>query len=341
MNFRTPVSIRRPPDQAGISFRDAVMLLGSCFAESLGKRLTDGAFRVELNPFGILYNPASVAAAVGRLLRPEVWSEKELFFHEGLFHSWMHHSRFSAVSSAGSLGKINERLHVAAEHLQQTDWLLVTFGTACVWRLRETGQVVANCHKLPDRLFVRERLSVAQIADMWDELLERLWQVRPAMKTLFTVSPVRHRKDGAHENRLNKAVLLLAIEQLQARHPRQVFYFPAYELMMDELRDYRFYAEDMLHPSATAIRYIWERFAETWLDAATRETLDEVDRIRQALNHRPLNPQSEPYKQFLSQTLLRIERLCAKNPYLCLENEVKQLHEIQYQRNSCDHPGEV
>ncbi|MDR2765178.1 MAG: GSCFA domain-containing protein [Tannerella sp.] len=317
------------------------MLLGSCFAENIGKRLTDGKFNVDVNPFGILYNPASTAEAIKRLLQPEVWSEKDLFFHEGLYHSWAHHSRFSAVTPAQSLHKINERLRAAAEHLRQTDWLLVTFGTAYVYRLKETGQVVANCHKLPDRMFVRERLSVSQIVETWEELLARLWRIRPAMKMLFTVSPVRHWKDGAHENQLSKSILLLAIEQLQAQHPQQVLYFPAYELMMDELRDYRFYAEDMLHPSEVAVQYLWERFAETWLDAAARETLEKVREIQQALNHRPLNPQNELYKQFLSQTLLKIERLCAKNPYLCLENEVEQLHEIPYQGNSCDHQSEI
>lgn len=341
MNFRTSISIRRPSAQAGISYRDAVMLLGSCFAEHIGKRLTDGKFHVEVNPFGILYNPASTAEAVRRLLQPEAWCEKDLFFHEGLFHSWAHHSRFSAVSSAESLRKINERLCAAAEHLRQTDWLLVTFGTAYVYRLKETGQVVANCHKLPDKLFVRERLSVSQIAETWEEVLASLWRLRPAMKVLFSVSPIRHRKDGAHENQLSKSVLLLAIEQLQARYPQQVLYFPAYELMMDELRDYRFYAEDMIHPSETAVQYIWERFAETWLDAAARDTLEQVTEIQRALNHRPLNPQSESYKQFLSQTLLNVERLCAKNPYLCLENEVRQLYEIPYQGNSCDHRGQI
>ncbi|MDR1675045.1 MAG: GSCFA domain-containing protein [Tannerella sp.] len=341
MNFRTPISIQRPRGQAGISYRDAVMLLGSCFAENIGKRLTDGKFNAEVNPFGILYNPASTAEAVRRLLQPEAWSEKDLFFHEGLYHSWAHHSRFSAVSPAESLHKINERLYAAAAHLRQTGWLLATFGTAYVYRLKETGQVVANCHKLPDRMFVRERLSVSHIAETWDEALARLWRLCPATNVLFTVSPVRHWKDGAHENQLSKSVLLLAIEQLQARHPRQVLYFPAYELMMDELRDYRFYAEDMLHPSATAIQYLWERFAETWLEAAARETLDEVTDIQRALNHRPLNPQSEAHKQFLSQTLLKVRRLCAKNPYLCLENEVRQLHEIPYQENSRDHRGEI
>jgi hypothetical protein len=341
MNFHTPIAVPGPPDGAGITYRDAVMLLGSCFAENIGARLTGGKFNADVNPFGILYNPASTADALGRLLQPEAWSEKDLFFHEGLYHSRAHHSRFSAVSPAESLRKINGRLHAAAAHLRQTDWLLVTFGTAYVYRLKETGQVVANCHRLPDRMFVRERLSVAQIADTWDELLTRLWHMRPAMKALFSVSPVRHRKDGAHENQLSKSVLLLAVERLQERHPGRALYFPAYELMMDELRDYRFYAADMLHPSETAVQYIWERFAETWLDAGARETLEKVTEIQRALNHRPLNPQSEPYKQFLSQILLKVERLCAKNPYLCLENEVKQLHEIPYQGNSCDYRGKV
>jgi hypothetical protein len=323
MNFVTRIDIA--PPETGISYLHPLMLLGSCFAESIGKRLAEGKFRVDVNPFGVLFNPASAAQSVRRLLEPAAWSREDLFFHEGMYHSWAHHSRFSDVSADTCLQKINERLRLSAIHLRETRWLLVTFGTAYVYRLKTSGQTVANCHKMPDSLFLRERLPVEQIVDEWEETLATLGRVNPDMKTLFTVSPVRHWKDGAHANQLSKAVLLLAVEQLQTRHPGQVMYFPAYELMMDELRDYRFYADDMLHPSEAAVRHVWERFAETCLDTAAQETLKEVEAIQKALNHTPQHRQSEAYRQFLSQTMLKIERLCAKKPYLCFENETANL----------------
>ncbi|MDR2468868.1 MAG: GSCFA domain-containing protein [Tannerella sp.] len=326
MNFLTPVDIRKP--ETGISYMDSVLLLGSCFAEHIGKRLTEGKFHVDVNPFGVLFNPASVAQALRRLLQPETWHETDLFLHEGLYHSWAHHSRFSDVSATACLHRINTRLRSSAARLRRSNWLLVTFGTAYVYRLKASGQIVANCHKMPDRMFERDRLSVAQIADDWEATLAALWRMNPALKTLFTVSPVRHRKEGAHENQLSKAILLLAVEQLQAKYPEQVLYFPAYELMMDELRDYRFYAEDMLHPSETAVQYIWERFAATYPDKAAQKILREVEDIQRALNHRPLNPEGEAYKQFLTQTMLKLEQFYAKYPYLCPENEVEKLHEI-------------
>jgi hypothetical protein len=248
-----------------------------------------------------------------------------LFFHEGLYHSFEHHSRFSDVSVADSLHKINERIYLSAARLQQATRLLVTWGTAYVYRLKETGRVVANCHKLPDKLFSHERLSVSQIVDEWDELLALLWHKNPELKLILTVSPVRHWKEGGHENQLSKSILLLAGEQLQARYSGQIMYFPAYELMMDELRDYRFYAEDMLHPSPVAVQYIRERFTETYMDEPTREILRSVNEIQKSLNHKPLNLQNDSCQQFLTQTLLKIERLCAKTPYLCFDNEVEKL----------------
>ncbi|MDR3260890.1 MAG: GSCFA domain-containing protein [Tannerella sp.] len=321
--FFTRIDIRK--SLTGISYHDSMLLFGSCFAENIGRLLTEGKFKADVNPFGVLYNPASVALAVRRLLQPKEQTVNDLFFHEGLYHSFEHHGSFSAVSETGCLRKINERLRFSSVGLQQINRLLVTWGTAYVYRLKATGQVVANCHKLPNKLFIRERLSVSQIVEEWDELLTLLWRKNPELKALFTVSPVRHRNDGGHENQLSKSILLLAVEQLQLRYPGQIMYFPAYELMMDELRDYRFYAEDMCHPSETAIQYIWARFVETYMEEQTRSILKSVSEVQKALNHKPLNPENDSYKQFLMQTLLKIERLRAKTPYLCFEKEIEKL----------------
>jgi hypothetical protein len=326
MEFFTQVTCL--PSFIRITYADSVMLFGSCFAETIGKRLMDSKFNADVNPFGVLYNPASVAMAVRRLLQPEDYTAADLFVHDGLYHSFGHHGSFSAVSESDCLRKINERLQASATRLRKANVLIVTFGTACVWRLETSGQIVANCHKLPDATFVRERLTVDQITEEWGQLLDALLVVNPQVKVIFTISPVRHWKDGAHENQLSKATLILAVEQLEKRFSGQAVCFPAYEIMMDELRDYRFYADDMLHPSDAAVRLIWERFTETYLDQPTKTLLKKVEEIQKAVNHVPLNPQNEAYRQFLIQTMLKIERLSAKMSYICFEIEKEKIRRL-------------
>jgi len=204
----------------------------------------------------------------------------------------------------------------ASERLTTCNHLMITFGTAWVYRLQGSDGVVANCHKLPEKQFTRGRLSVEEIVACWQPLLARLKAVNPPIRLLFTVSPIRHWRDGAHENQLSKATLLLAIEQLQKQCDAD--YFPAYELMMDELRDYRFYAADMLHPSDVAVDYLWERFSDTRFDAATRAAMHEVEQINKALAHRPLNPDTDEYRRFNAQTRERIETLQRQYPNIRL-----------------------
>ncbi len=319
MEFRTPVRI--PTPTFAFSYTDRSLLLGSCFAENIGRRLQENKFTVDINPFGILYNPASVAEAVRMLLNPERFTETDLFHHEGMYHSWMHHSQFSLDSTAGSLDGINRRLEDSATKLHEATRLVVTLGTAYVYRLKDDGRVVANCHKLPERLFDRERLTTEAIVTEWKTLLFSLWEHLPELKVLFTVSPIRHWKDGAHGNQLSKATLLLAVDHLHELFPDRVAYFPAYEIVMDELRDYRFYADDMLHPSTMAVDYIWERFCESFLTADTQSAYRDWQDIRRALNHRPFHPDSEAYRQFVRQTLLKMEQLREKFPSFDLANE--------------------
>jgi hypothetical protein len=323
MEFRTQVAI--PAPAFDFSYQDDVMLLGSCFAEHIGTKLDDAKFAVDVNPFGILYNPASVASSLKALLHPAAFSPGELFEHEGLFHSFAHHSRFSAPSPEESADKINRRLLASAANLGKASRLILTFGTAFVYRLKSTGQLVSNCHKLPDKMFVREILSVDAIRAEWNTLLLSLWEQNPDIKLLFTVSPVRHWKDGAHQNQLSKATLLLAIDALQKKYPERIAYFPAYEMMMDELRDYRFYAGDMLHPSPVAIDYIWECFTRHCLARESQAILKEWSAIQKAMNHKPFQPQSEEYRRFISQTLLKAEQISRKFPYFDIVKEIEQL----------------
>jgi hypothetical protein len=323
MNLISKIDL--PKSSVEISYDDQHMLVGSCFAENIGNRLIDNQFRADLNPFGILYNPESIALSIRRLMMNKRWKPEELFFSDGLYYSFGHHGSFSDSTEEDCLRKINERLLASAVNLQKTSRLFITFGTAYLYRLKATGEVVANCHKQPAGLFVRERLSVAEIVEPWEKLLSGLFEMNQELILFFSVSPVRYWQDGVHENQLSKSILLLAIEQLQARFPEQTVYFPAYELMMDELRDYRFYAGDLFHPSDTAIQYLWERFADTYMNEQTRRLMNEIEQIKKALNHRPLNRQGESYKQFISQTLLKIEQLNEKMPYICFEKETEAL----------------
>lgn len=307
MEFRTQVK----PEKASFYFSHTtpILLMGSCFAENIGARLSDYFFTVDINPFGTLYNPASVAAGIRMLIDNARLSPSDLFSHEGVFHSFTHHSRFSDTSQERCLRKINERLESSALLLPEADRLVITLGTAWVYRLKDDGRIVGNCHKLPDRLFERERLSVDMIVADWQKLIAALQQKNPRLKLLFTVSPVRHWKDGANGNQLSKATLLLAVDELRRLFPGMIDYFPAYEIMMDELRDYRFYADDMLHPSSLAIDYIWESFSATYLTADSQKLLKELEGIRKALNHKPFNPNNESYRAFLKQTIEKARRL--------------------------------
>lgn len=323
MELYTQISI--PKALFTCSHQEQTLLLGSCFAENIGKKLEEAKFRIDINPFGTLYNPSSIAQAIRVLLHPAPFTEKDLFRHADTYHSFLHHSRFSSSSETECLDLINDRLSCSASTLREAGRMIITFGTAYVYKLKTTGQVVANCHKLPEKTFDREMLSVADIVADWKQLLLSLWEQNPDIKVLFTVSPIRHWKDGAHGNQLSKATLLLAVEELQQEFPERIAYFPAYEIMMDELRDYRFYADDMLHPSAQAVEYIWQRFSESMFSTETQSILKEWNELQKAIKHKPFQPESEGYKRFISQTLLKMQRLNEKFPYFDITNETEML----------------
>ncbi len=320
MQLNTPVEL--PAGLPPVSYDHRLMLMGSCFAENMGKLLTEGAFRVDVNPTGILYNPLSVGAALREIISGRVYTESDLFFYRGCWHSPMHHGSFSSELPEETLRRINERMTEAHDSLPHTDWLMLTLGTAYVYVQAETGQIVANCHKLPERQFRRRRLTVDEIVSDYTLLLDGLWQQNPDMNILFTVSPIRHVRDGLHENQLSKSTLLLAIDVLQAQFPGRVHYFPSYEIVLDELRDYRFYTDDMLHPSSLAVHYIWERFAQTFFSTETQTILSEVGDIRKALAHKPFHPDGDEYKRFLGQIVLKINRLKGKYPNLDFGKEI-------------------
>ena len=290
----TPVAVSQLP--FSLDFASGIVSLGSCFADEVGSRLRESDFHIELNPFGTLYNPASVAEALQRLIDDREIDEGDLVQHEGLYHSWHHHGSFSQTTPEATLAACNERLHQAHRALRDADLLMVTFGSAWVYevkgeRLEVKGDamqdidsnshlspftshlVVANCHKLPATMFVRRRMTVEEIVALWQPLLMRLAACNPNIKVLFSVSPIRHKADGAHGNQLSKATLLLALDELLTLNSKllSLHYFPSYEIVLDELRDYRFYDSDMVHPSPLAVEVVWEYFQRAAMKPAVRQ----------------------------------------------------------------------
>ena len=268
----TPVTVSAMPFRLDMDC--GVVSLGSCFADEVGRRMQQGGFAVELNPFGTVYNPASVAASVDRLVADSEITAADLVQHEGLWHSWHHHGSFSRPTATETLELCNSRLHKAHRALREARLLMVTFGTAWVFeyvgRQAHAPSIVANCHKLPASVFSRRMMTVDEIVALWQPLLQRLAGLNAGLHIVFSVSPIRHMADGAHGNQLSKSTLLLSVERLACQqHPLPVSYFPAYEIVLDELRDYRFYGPDMVHPSPLAADIVYDRFQQACMTPAT------------------------------------------------------------------------
>ena len=323
MNLQTPVIF--PKASFDITHRSIMLLFGSCFSENIGLKLKENKFSVNVNPFGVLYNPLSISEAINRLLQKKEFTSENFVHHNNSYHSFMHHGSFSNSILNDALTHINTEFGLAASQLDGSDFLLITFGTSFVFRLKETNEIVGNCHKIPANQFVRERLTVEEITLTWSQLIKRLLNSNPNLKILFTVSPIRHFKDGAHNNQLSKSILHLSIDNLMQQFPLNTFYFPAYEIMIDELRDYRFYTDDMLHPSQLAQNYIWKRFGESYFSKETQNVIIEWQRIHQSLLHRPNNAYSEAYEKFLHRTIHDIEVFEQKYPFISCLSEKKHL----------------
>ena len=322
MVFHTRTDIH--PLIPSLRHSDKLLVIGSCFAEHIGTRLERMKFRIVTNPYGVLYNPLSIAEGLARLIDHRPFSEGELHeFPDGGWNTWLHHSKYSHPDKQTSLATINSHLKVASHRLAEADALIITLGTAWVYRLADTNEIVGNCHKMPERRFVRQRLQVQEIVDALAKIICRTSEINPHVRVLLTVSPVRHLKDGLHGNQLSKATLQLAVDELCRMFPNQCYYFPAYEIVMDELRDYRFYAEDMAHPSPQAIEYVWERFIEFCIDDETKRFMIQWEKIVRDMEHRPFQPQSLQRKQFLEQTISKIEALKEQYPYLDTDEDIR------------------
>lgn len=326
MSFFTEIKIPEFPWK--MDYSKNMMFFGSCFSENIGQKLIDLKFNVDLNPFGILYNPVSIANSLKILIEERIFHESDLFQDQGLWNSFHHHSRFSDADQETVLKMINDRIAISSDFLLKADFLIITFGTSWVYELKKNGQIVSNCHKVPAAEFKHYRLGVYEITEAYREFLEELWRFNPNLKVIFTVSPIRHWKDGAVENQVSKATLLLAIDRLlNGFGDSKCRYFPSYEIMMDELRDYRFYAEDMLHISPIAIDYIFERFSKTIIEDESMQLAKDVMKIRKAILHRPVHSVSDEYRKFLLYNLTEINKLTINFPYLNFANEKMYLEQ--------------
>ena len=274
-----------------LDFDSGIVSLGSCFSDEIGRRLQESGFRIEQNPFGTLYNPASIAQALHRIVDDREIGVDDLVQHEGLWHSWHHHGSFSRSTAEETIAACNGRIHKAHEALSEASLLMVTFGTA--WVFEYDGNVVANCHKLPPQMFTRRRMTVEEIVALWQPLLQELAAFYPKLNVLFTVSPIRHLADGAHGNQLSKSTLLLAIDELVAHGSGSAAacYFPAYEIVLDELRDYRFYTSDMVHPSELAVEVVWQRFRESCMAPSVIQQAHNNMKQNKRHKHIPLHQQ--------------------------------------------------
>ncbi len=319
MEFRTRVEI--PSSKIKIDHTSGILLIGSCFADNIGSRLKELKFRAGHNPFGVLYNPVSVKDNLGLLMERKTFSESDLYRVNDRWISFSHYTHFSDPDQTVCLQKINDSIISASELLADARFLFITFGTARVYEFIKTGKIVANCHKIPAREFKRFLLNPEDIVREYDMLLPALRTYNPDLQIVFTVSPIRHWKDGATGNQLSKSILLVAIHQLVEKY-EFTHYFPAYEIFMDELRDYRFYAGDMLHPSDAALDYIWEKFTETFISDESVKLMRAIEKIIKAKAHRPVNASSIEHARFREKVREQIDEVLRIYPSLDFAEEL-------------------
>jgi hypothetical protein len=319
-SFRTIVKISSSPYK--LSYFTPSVFIGSCFTESIGGKLNDYKFPVDINPFGIIYNPSSVGKSIELLIGRKEFTKENLFFFEKKWISFYHHSSFSDKDPELCLKRINRKIAESGDFLKKSEFLFLTFGTAWVYQWKESGEIVSNCHKIPASRFNRKLLTTVDILENYQTLINKLLKFNPRLKIVFTISPVRHWKDSPEGNQVSKSVLLLSVHQLTQKF-QSVGYFPAYEIMMDDLRDYRFYAEDMIHLNSVAVDYIWERFKETYLDKEALSIMQNINPILSAMGHRPFDADSERHQDFVQKILDKTKKLQSQYSFIDFRREIK------------------
>lgn len=318
MELRTTIPIDH--SQFRITYDDPVLFIGSCFATSIGAQMAMGHMPVLINPAGTVFNPVSVCNTLDTITSGKEFTGDDLYFYNGNWLSFYHYSDFTSDDKLQVLDRINRKTIEASGFLKKAGFLFITFGTARVYKLRESDLIVSNCHKIPAGRFIPQLLTPDEIVSLWNAELDKLNSLFPGLKIIFTISPVRHWKDGAHGNQVSKSILFIAVEEL-LKHKVSPQYFPAYELVMDDLRDYRFYDEDMLHPSAQAINYIWDAFADCYLDNKTLNIWKEVSKLTRAFNHHFNTGSAAGKKDFAVRMLRLISELKVKLPAIDFSKE--------------------
>ena len=316
MKLQTQIPIEKAGHQ--IDYSSELLLLGSCFVENMGDKLEYFKFKSIQNPFGILFNPISIETLISKSIRNYNYAVEDIFYHNERWHCFDVHSDLSDESKEGLLQKLNDAIKLTHQQILNSTHIIITLGTARVYRSNESKAIVANCHKIPQKQFTKVLLSVKDIVGSLKNIITMIQDINPNVQFIFTVSPVRHLKDGFVENQRSKAHLISAIGEvlLSQEQSRKKHYFPSYELMMDELRDYRFYATDMVHPNQLAIDYIWEKFIEVWISKESYPTMEKVDAIQKGIQHRAFNYDSKQHQKFLSSLREKIHEIQKDHPFI-------------------------
>jgi len=307
MKLQTQIPLQKQPNNL-IDYRSNILLLGSCFVQNIGEKLEYFKFKNLQNPFGIIFNPLAIETVIKNAINRKEYSEQDIFFHNEQWHCFDAHSKLSNASKDDLLSELNKQIELTHQQIHASTHVIITLGTSWVYKHIEQGRYVANCHKIPQKEFSKKLLLVEQIRESLVETIKLISSVNPEASIVFTVSPVRHLKDGFIENTQSKAHLVTAIHQV-VKSNKQLYYFPSYEIMMDELRDYRFYKEDMIHPNAIAIEYIWKNFQKVWISETANEIMDEVEYIQKGLLHKPFNPDSERHAKFIKSIDIKKKKL--------------------------------
>lgn len=312
MNFTTPISIQKPT--CTINYDSELLLLGSCFAENIGAKFEYFKFKTIINPFGIIFNAVSLENIIRRIVFKHYFTEKDIFFHNDLWHSFEVHSQYSNTDKEQFLQILNKIIGETHNQLTTLSHCIITLGTSWVYRHNQSNTIVANCHKIPQKEFTKQLLSVDETVQSLKNTIDLIHSINPTIECVITISPVRHSKDGFFENNVSKAHLFSAVYQLL--NQQKIYYFPSYEIVMDELRDYRFFQKDMLHPNALAVDYIWEKFTVAFFVPETIKVMQDIDAIQKALQHRPFNATTETHLNFLKNIEEKIATLASKIPHL-------------------------
>ena len=309
MKLRTEIELTK--QESVINYDSHIVLFGSCFAENIGHKLDFYKFQYLTNPYGILFHPIAIENALDDIYQKKIYTENDLYFHNDLWQSFKHHSKFSSESKSEILSTINTSIANANQLLKKSSHIIITLGTAWIYEFTEQQLLVANCHKIAQKKFQKRLLSLDEIQQSLQNTLQIIHHFNPTAQVIFTVSPVRHLSNGIVENSQSKALLLTAIHQVI--HQKNIHYFPSFEIVMDDLRDYRFYKSDLIHPNDLAVTYIWEQFKKSWIDEKSYPLMDEIEAIQKAIQHRSFNEDSPKHQAFLKNLQQKMDELATKH----------------------------